>query len=193
MIPTITVAEISQALYGAWRLFLRDPVGIQFFDDDVPAFWKSFWCAVVILPGYVVLRIFAPGEPLPDADPVLGFAGETVTYVIGWVAWPLLMGHLVPLLEREDRYIRYIVAYNWATGPQILLYLVLMGIGLTGMLPDQLMLVLDAAALIYVLSYHYFVVKVALDLHGWTAGFLVLGEFLLGALIHSLKPTGIAG
>lgn len=193
MIPRITPSEIVQALYGAWRLFLRDPVGIQFFDDDVPAFWKSFWCAVVVLPGYILLRVLSPGEPSPEGAILLNWSAETVTYVIGWVAWPLVMGHLVPLLDREDHYVRYIVAYNWATGPQVLLYLVVLSIGLSGILPEQFMIFLDTAALVYVLYYHYFIIKVALDLHGWTAGFLVFSEFMLGVVIHVLKPGPFGG
>ena len=187
MIPSITVAEITQGLYGAWRLFVRDPIGLQFFDDDVPAFWKSFWCAIVVLPGYVLLRAFSPDQPAPETGLLATVMIVGLIYVIGWVVWPLIMGHLIPVLEREDHYVRYVVAYNWSAGPQILLYVVVLLISLTGVLPTGFMIALNLATLAYLLAYHYFIIKVALDLHGMTAAFLVVSEFIVGLILRWIE------
>jgi len=187
MIPSITAAEITQGLYGAWRLFVRDPIGLQFFDDDVAAFWKSFWCAVVVLPGYVLLRVFAPEQTEVQTGVVSTVLIVGLLYVIRWLVWPLIMGHLIPVLEREDHYVRYVVAYNWSAGPQILLYVVVLLVSLTGFLPEGWIIFLNLAALGYLLAYHYFIIKVALDLHGMTAAFLVVSEVIVGVILDAIQ------
>ena len=40
--------EVLLSLYGVWRLFLRDPRGIEWLDVSIEGFWKSFFCAVVV-------------------------------------------------------------------------------------------------------------------------------------------------
>ena len=36
--------EVLLSLYGVWRLFLRDPRGIEWLDVSIEGFWKSFFC-----------------------------------------------------------------------------------------------------------------------------------------------------
>jgi len=182
----ITRREALLSLYGAWRLFLRDPRGMEWLDDSIDGYWKSFFCALIILPGYVLLRAFAPGELSGDAGFFRIFAVESITYVIGWVAWPLLMAYVAPLIDREDRYIGYIVAYNWASGPQIAVYLAVLAVQLTGIAPIGFMAVLSFAALVLVLSYHWYVLRIALDVSPIAAVGFVAGEFVLAQVIRGI-------
>src|SRR3546814_20079149 len=91
--------------------------------SDVCSSDLSFWCAVIVLPAYIPLVIFGRGLPNGDAGFFRIVSVETIAYVIGWVAWPLLMSYLAPALDKNRQYIRYIVAYNWSAGPQDLVRL----------------------------------------------------------------------
>ena len=57
----ITREEAITGLYAAWRLFLRDRRAVALFDDSYAGVVKSFFCAVIVLPGYVLLLAFGPG------------------------------------------------------------------------------------------------------------------------------------
>jgi len=39
---------------------------------------------------------------------------ETIAYVISWVAFPLLILPVARQLRREDRFLPFMVAYNWS-------------------------------------------------------------------------------
>ena len=49
------------------------------------------------------------------------------------------------------------------------------------------MIALNLATLAYLLAYHYFIIKVALDLHGMTAAFLVVSEFIVGLILRWIE------
>ena len=66
----ISKQELLLSLYGAWRLLLRDTKGIEWLDDSPEGFWKSFFCAVVVLPGYILLLAFSPTPYYEDAGVV---------------------------------------------------------------------------------------------------------------------------
>ncbi len=82
----ITSQEAVRRLYAAWRLLLRDRSAVTLLDDSVEGFWKSFSCAVIILPGYILLVAFAGDGPAEGAHPVRIVVVEGIGYVIGWVA-----------------------------------------------------------------------------------------------------------
>ena len=88
-------------------------------------------------------------EETPIAGPLRVFLVESIAYVIGWVAFPLAMVYVARALGREKRYVNYIVAFNWAQVPQVLLFLtgavLANGLGMTGHATDTLMSILSLA------------------------------------------------
>ena len=69
MIPS--TREILSAIYGAWALFKLDPRGLELFEDSVPAFWRSFFAAVIVAPGFALLRVIDFAET--EAESGAGF------------------------------------------------------------------------------------------------------------------------
>ena len=55
MIPSVT--EIAYALYGAWRLARLDSGGMGYFDRSIAGFWKSFFAALLVAPGHILLLV----------------------------------------------------------------------------------------------------------------------------------------
>ncbi len=185
----ITTQEAFRGLYAAWRLLLRDRSAVALLDDSVDGFWKSFSCAVIILPGYVLLVAFAGGGPAEGAHPIRIVLVEGIGYVIGWVAWPLLASYITPLLNRREAYIRYIVAYNWSAGPQILILILLLVLQSSGILHQGPFTVVSLVTLLVLMFYHGFIVRIALDVAVELAVALVVGEFLLGQMIRMVSDA----
>ncbi len=183
----ITRAEILISLYGAWRLLIRDPRGIEWLDNSIEGYWKSFFCAVVVLPGYLLWFAFSVYDTSFDAGPFRILFVESISYVIGWVAWPLLMAYIAPALDRDRNYIRYIVAYNWSAGISMVFYLVILAIRLTGVAPEGIMALFSFIALVVILSYHWYVLCIALEVSPGAAAGLVAGDFVLSQIISGIS------
>ena len=179
----ITMSEMWTGLFAAWRMLLRDGRAVALFDDSVPGVVKSFFCAAVVLPGYIVILSVGP-SPIPAE--VSGFrvvSVEAIAYVVSWVAWPLLMAPVARGLDRDANYCRYIVAYNWSAGPQILILLVVVLLSASGLLPRDVLVLVNLAALAVVLFYHLFILRTALEVSPYVAIALVVGEFMLSQFI----------
>ena len=182
----ITAQEAFRGLYGAWRLFLRDRSALALFDDSIEGYWKSFSCAAIVLPGYILLVYGAGAEPSADIHPIRVVFVEGIGYVIGWVAWPLAAAYIAPLLGRGENYMRYIVAYNWSAGTQIVALLLLLVFQGSGIVSEGAFAGIGLVALLILLFYHGFIVRVALDIRVELAVALVIGEFLLGQMIRTV-------
>lgn len=180
--------EVLLSLYGAWRLFLRDPRGLEWLDTSIDGYWKSFFCAVVVLPGYA-LWVFMALDGSGEAGFFRVVTVEGISYVIQWVAWPLIMAYVVPALDRDQHYIRYIVAFNWSAGVQIAIYLVVLAVKLTGVAPTGALVVLGFIAAVITLSYQWYIARTALEVSGVGAAGLVAGEFVLGQVIHGIGQS----
>ena len=77
---------------------------------------------------------------------------EGIGYVIGWVAWPLAAAYIAPLLGRGENYIRYIVAYNWSAGTQIVALLLLLVFQSSGLVSEGTFAGIGLVALLILLS-----------------------------------------
>ncbi len=145
--------EVQLAVGGALLLARGDRRGLGFFDASIDGFWRSFRSGLICYPLYLLLlsfRIAGSRWAASGAVPIL--AAETIAYVIAWVAFPLLMLPLARWLDRDDRFLPFMVAYNWSQIPQAVL-LVLIGLdGATGLLPPSVVQVAGLLAVIAVLG-----------------------------------------
>ncbi len=179
--------EVLISLYGAWRLFIRDPRGIEWFDDSIDGYWKSFFCALVILPGYIIWVALGSGELYQDVGFFRIASVELIAYVISWVAWPLVMTYIAPAIDRDDQYIRYIVAFNWSAAIQIVLYLFVLFLGVVVKVPAGFAAFFAFFVLIVVLVYHWYILRIALEATPGGAVGLVIGELVLGQFIRGMS------
>jgi hypothetical protein len=112
---------------------------------------------------------------------------DSITYVISWAAWPLVMAYLTPMLDREAEYFRYVVAYNWSGGPQMLVLITMLLIGWSGFIPKDFLALLNLGALVVILLYHMFILRVVLRAAGLLSFALVVGEFMLGQMVLLIR------
>jgi len=114
---------------------------------------------------------------------------ETIGYVISWVAFPLLMLPLSRWLGREDRFLAFMVAYNWSQLPQTALFVVLAANSAAGLLPHALAQFADFAAAVAVLLYEWYIARVALAVSASQAVPVVLLDLVLGSVLSRITEA----
>ena len=136
MLPVPQTQETLSGLYGAWRLFRRDPKQAEAcFRVDATGFWNSFFAAALVAPGYAILVGLHLAGGGVSADWASTFLIHTEAYVLTWIAFPLAMFYLSAGLQRPERWVPFIVAFNWSKVIQLAIYLplsVLASIGFGG-------------------------------------------------------------
>jgi hypothetical protein len=186
----LTLGELIVSVYGASLLARFNPRGMSCFDTSLGGFWRSFYAAALVAPLYALVVLMRPAE---DTVPVPLFrflVVEASTYVIHWVAFPLLMVNVARMIDREERYLGYIVAYNWSAFLQNLVFLPLTLLAMAGTFGEPAGSLLSALALGVILAIDWFVTRTALQVGGAGAAALVLlalgVDLLVGAASESL-------
>jgi hypothetical protein len=176
--------EVQLAVGGALRLALGDRRGLGFFDVSLEGFWRSFRAAAICYPMYLFLlgtRVTA-AQWAAAGWPTVIFV-ETVAYVIAWVAFPLLMLHIAHWLGRDQRFLAFMVAYNWSQVPQTVLLTIIGLDAAIGLLPPQIVQFVEAIATIAVLVYEWYIARVALAVSGPQAALVVVIDVVLGTTL----------
>ncbi len=145
----------------------------------------------MLLPLFLVYRSYA--GPSPDTEnvaPLTRWSVIILVYAIGWTLWPLLAFYLTRAMGVGERYIGYMVAYNWSqllTGPFIV------GLGLAakaGMDADFAAFV-TLAALGAALFYEYLIARQMLGVPPARAVLLVFAALATGELLSGLAELAL--
>lgn len=185
----ITINEIGSAIYGAYRLAIRDPVGMAYFDRTREGALKSFVAAGLLLPFHVVIVVTRWSEDAPNMSFEWVFVIECLAYVISWTIFPVLMIGVARWIDRSDRYYDFLVSYNWASLVAITVRFPVFAIRHLEILPEPAAQALVLVLLIFLLSYGWFVLKTSLDITGGLAAGLTVAELLLGVMIVDVIDT----
>ena len=120
--------EVQLAVGGALRLAVGDRRGLGFFDASIDGFWRSFRAGLICYPLYLLLvsfRVPTAQWELSGVAPIL--IVETIAYVISWVGFPLLILPVSRHLGRDNRFLPFMVVYNWSQIPQTVLFVLVGG------------------------------------------------------------------
>jgi hypothetical protein len=181
--PSLT--EVSMALQGAIRLAQLDAGGMALFNRSLTGFWRSFFAAVLAAPLQVYVLLIARPVP-PGAAPLRLISIEVIAYVIGWLIYPVVMLMVVDLIARRARYVDYIVAYNWASIPQYMLFVPVVTIAVASPAIGALLYLVVRGAM---LVYQWFIARAALQVSNPLAIALALFEFVLGVALDRITLT----
>jgi hypothetical protein len=179
--------EIRLAMVGIVRLWRSEPAGLLNFDRSLAGFWRSYCAMLLAAPFYFVLLRY--DKEVAPADGLRAISIDAVAYVIGWVAYPLIMTKIVERLDRSDRYFDYMVPYNWSFLPQTALFLAIMLVRQMDYLPTPVSGIAFVVALTAILYLNWFVAKTALDIGRGTAIALVLLDLSLGIFIDGVSSA----
>jgi hypothetical protein len=173
--------EVVRSLYGAYLLARADRSGMAHFDLSVDGFWRSFFAAVLALPGYVII---VAGEVALGAEAESGagmILARGVVYVVGWIAFPVAALVLCRLLGLGSNYVALIIAANWATVLQIYAFVAaLLG---SQILPGPIAGLVNIAIMVAIFAYLWFVIRTSLQTTGAIAVLFLLVDLLLTVTI----------
>ena len=190
LLPPISAREVAEGLYGATRLAKGDAHGIQFFGDTPEAFWKSFWAAAIAAPAYALLVIIELADTQVASGPLRVALIESIAYVAAWVAFPLAMHYVAEFIDREERYIRFIAAANWASVLEVAVYLFITSVLALDVLPHAVAEILRLSAYAAILVYQWWVARVGLEIgRGGAVGVVVLDiviSLILNAIVGAM-------
>ncbi|MCH8184365.1 MAG: hypothetical protein IID55_14400 [Proteobacteria bacterium] len=177
--PTWT--EITRAVFGAWRLARFDSGGMNYFDLSIRGFWRSFGAAVVVLPVYIYF--VAVNFHGTDASTAWFVIVKALNYGAAWAVFPILMVGLARILSLTENYVPFIVASNWASVLQVLLFIPVNTFAAFGGLESGGVALFYLLTLTMVLVYQWFVARTALQTTRAIAGGLVAVDLVLGLFV----------
>ncbi len=180
------LSEIIRSLYGALHLARGDTSGMAFFNATEQGFWRSFTAALLIAPLFALLLTIRYHVNEAGVSLLRFTAIETIAYVVSWVAFPLLLYHLTDILGTGHRFIRYIVAYNWASVLQNLLYLPFALLVEAHLVQGAGSTFFGIILLGLVLLYTWFVTRTALEITNLLAAGLVMIDLVLSIFINTI-------
>lgn len=190
MLPSLS--EIAYAVYGAWRLLLLDRRGHDFFEISERAFWQSFFAAVIVLPGYAVLVLLHLSGGGAGADAASMTIIHLLAYVINWTAFPLAAYYLAVGVDREARWLNFVVALNWSKVIQMMIYLPLMGLATWGVAGPGGSALISFVGMVTVLAYQWYVTRTAFDITGLQAvGFTGL-DLVISIFVTAMTDAALA-
>ena len=179
------------ALYGAYRLAMTDIAGMSYFDRSITGFWRSFYAAGLVAPLFITLLIIRFNTHDINVPAFRFYSTEVIAYVIGWVLFPLVVFHLIQALNKEEHYIGFVVAYNWASVLQNGVYLPFAILFQLGIISGGIAGFLNLILLGLVLGYTWFIAKTALNISGTVASGIVILDVGLWITLNILTESFI--
>lgn len=192
MTPIIApIGEIINSLYGAIRLAAGKKDGLDYFNFSKKGFWQSFTAAIIIAPLFILL--LSVKYKVSDNDiNVIRFAFiYSIAYVIGWVAFPLIINYIIVMIGRGQKFIHYIVVYNWASVPQNIFYLPFAISVEAQILQGTTANATGLFLLSLVFLYTYFITKVALKISSGIAAGIVVFDLILNIIISAITQRTV--
>ncbi len=180
----VSLREVSYGVYGAWRLARLDRAAMGWFDRSVTGAKRSFWAAAICYPGFVVLQLFQIDLTQLSVFDLLHFLViATISYIIGWAAYPLMALPFCRWLAPEERALGFVIAYNWSQVLQTALVLAVSAVGALEIMPAYAVAYAETVAYLAILVYEWFIARIALDAGGLPATALVLLDVVLTAVL----------
>lgn len=188
--PSSARAELQAAVTGSLLLARGDRRGLGLFDASVDGFRRSFRAAAILYPLFLaMLPLRVTAAQWAAAGPTRIIVAETITYVIAWTAFPLLMLRVSGWFGRQHRFLPYIVVFNWSQLPQNALIAIFAVDRAAGILPTALGQLGELLATIAVLVYEWYIAKAALDVTGAQATLVVALYLVLGLALARAAQT----
>ncbi|MGY8999012.1 MAG: hypothetical protein ACKVIK_03750 [Rhodospirillales bacterium] len=181
------IKEIAASLYGTFRLAKGDVKGLDYFNTSVEGLWRSFTAAMLVAPPFIILLVvrYLVSE---SGDNLLRFTSiHAISYAIGWVAFPLLIFYVTDTLNKGQKFITYIVVYNWASVLQNILYLPFAILVEGHLLQGSTATLIGVLLLSLVFFYTWFVTKTALEISSILAVGFVFIDLMLSIFINSIS------
>ncbi len=176
----LSPASILTALQGAWRLALGRGRAEELFDIDTNSFWQSVW-------GSWILHVLATSF----ASSIFGagvFLRLSLVSLISSLAYILLVHFLIGRIGKQDKFLAFIIPYQWLMALQALLFgAVAVGV----LIAPALNLHIAVIPLVIWMIYRFW--RLARDVIGISGGLAVgfiLARIVLDGVVNILTGIG---
>ncbi len=167
--------DIVYGIFGALRLARLDAGAMSYFERTPAGFWKSFFAAVIVAPGFAIIIAYEFTQVEIEAGALRILMVEILAYVLGWAVFPVLVHQICAVIGKREAYIGYIVAFNWSKVIQMAVFLPFLGLVAIGALPGNSGSLLLLVITILILCYEWFITRTALAVTAMgAAGFVGL-------------------
>jgi hypothetical protein len=182
--------SVLRALIGAYRVLRRDPSGPRLMDLSVSGFWRSFESMAIAAPVLVLDMAFQESArglaAAPGFERLRYVLVESCSYVVGWLAYPLILAFLLPALGAGARFVPYVIVHNWASVWLALLLIPGEAAYLLGLLSVSQAMLVTLALLVLVLRCQFVIARDVLKAGRGLAAALVAFEFALGVILSEV-------
>jgi hypothetical protein len=183
----MTLQDAIRGFFGAWRLLHFDRTGLQYFQVSPAAFWHSFWAAAIVLPADAIATLL-----LLSGDSATSTTSDTLhttliyleIYALQWLIFPLVIAGYTEMIQRSDRFVLFVIAWNWSSIIRAAIVLPAIAIFANEGTDSA-----SWGAAIYIVAlgvtfvYGWFVARSALDAPPLSAAMVVVIEIVLAILI----------
>jgi hypothetical protein len=173
--------EILNSIFGAYRLARLDGSGLRWFTISLPGFWHSFFAALLVAPPFALI-VALRFEPEIMASENYWLI-EGVSYVLGWLVFPVIMVPVCWALSLGNHYFTYITVYNWSAIVQVSVILPIVILDTSGFLPPALSTFVGLLVTGALLFYQWFIARTALQALPALALTVVVVDLLLGLTV----------
>ena len=187
----VTINEVVQSVFGAYRLARLDPNGMALFDQSRDGALNSFYAAALLLPFHLVFLALQWGGR--DVSLFTVMIVEGVFYVISWTAFLVIAIPIVRLMNKSDNYFAFVSAYNWSMVIQMALVFPVVLITASGAVSVQTAELLILGVYLILLLYEGYVIRTSLRIGGFEAAGMVILDFILGLTLNGMAVRTITG
>ena len=203
-----SLLEITSSIRGAWQLFVMDARGMHQFNMTSAGFWNSFFAAVVLAPIYFfvllaqyklngdVQKLAEEQDPTATVPAIPALSDYLLTqglaYVALWAAFPIVMLWATRIFNIQNRYVPFVVAYNWSSIPVMTLQLPPLALYYFGIVEIVGAVAPLLSLLLVIMIYRWYVAYAALGMPvAACLGFVML-DFVVSIIIQLGASTLLA-
>ena len=193
----VSWTEAAESLAGAWGIARRDPQALDYFHISIGSFWRSFSAILFALPFFVFIlntewQILGDLNLRSSISPYSYASIQTVSYLLSWAVFPIVMIVFARFLSLSDAYIPFIIVYNWSNVLALAVMAIPFLLYAVGLGSAAVVNLLVLVSLCFVLWYRYEVARRALGVEPGLAISVVTLDFMLGLLLGGLSQQVIA-
>ena len=179
------IGEIVNSLYGSLRLACGDKNGMNYFNTSHLGFWRSFTAAIIVAPIFAILLNVRYLVSSNDINLFRFVTIYAIAYVIGWVAFPIIINYVTDILGHGEKFVRYIVIYNWASVLQNSIYLPFAILVEAQLVDGTAATIIGICLLSLVFLYTAFITKTALEVSNGVAAAIIVFDLILSVIISA--------
>ncbi len=178
--------RFAQVLRGFWLLAKLEEGGLSFFEKTYAGFLRSFFPALILAPLHAIHAAaqYMTATPAPSLSVTV--IVETLAYILTCTLFPFVMMYVTRSMNKADRFLTYIVPYNWLQLPIGLVVLPLILLADFQVLDNEAIGALNFIILGLFVMYGTFLALIALDVKTSTAFGIVVLDIVLGLLSDTL-------